>query len=154
MAYCTRSDFDIPARKLIQLCDDEALAVGETVLADAESTNPAITARIDKALDRAHSKIDTYLRARYSVPLATVPETINRIAVDLTLYYLHGRRDSEYDIPASITQRYREALAELEEINAARLDLGVEPPPGSSSKVQVVGTQAEQLFTDDTLADF
>ena len=50
---------------------------------------------LNDALLDAHNEIDSYLRARYILPLTTDSNTLQRCALDLTFYNLHENQCSE-----------------------------------------------------------
>lgn len=91
MAYCGTDDLKkiVDAVKLTRLADDSG---------SAESLeDPAVSAVIAEAAEQADSEIDTYLAARYSLPLARVPAIISSLSARMTVYYLSLRTDGEMD---------------------------------------------------------
>ena len=59
-----------------------------TVLSDREGTGEINTAVVDRAIADATNEINMHLSSRYLMPLPEVPDTIKRLAVSLTIYWL------------------------------------------------------------------
>lgn len=156
MAYCDQDDIEarISQSVLIQLTDDEKSATSSTTLDAAIVLNSAITARITAAITDADALIDSYLRKQVAVPLATTPNQINRISVDLAIWFLHKRRRSEMGMPDDVKEDYRDAVAYLLNVNKGIVDLGVEPEPAASAVVVADADGEDRLFTETTLEDF
>jgi len=72
----------------------EALAVLAMRHADGEDT-PDTDKVLDDALTDAHHEIDSYLRARYTLPIVTNGNALQRCALDLTFYNLHESQVTE-----------------------------------------------------------
>lgn len=110
MSYCSIDDVKniIPERELINLTND----------------NPTREDVIDVSRFEAVSKdtdslIDGYLRARYKLPLKTIPSFITQIAQDICAYRLYLRRPRE--IPENIVKNYEHAISNLKEIKKGNL---------------------------------
>lgn len=84
------------------------------------------TAVVDRALRAADGEIDSYIGARYSLPLATVPEVLKDKACDIAFYKLHT-----VTLPEDVAKRYDDAIAWLKSIAAGRASLGVDEAPAS-----------------------
>ena len=140
MAYCTLPDVvqRFPQQSVIELTDDDL-------------TGEVVYSVFDSAASDAAELMDSYLRGRYALPLATpFPPLIIQVAVDLTIYRLYSRRFDQA-MPEEISKRYDRALKTLREIQSgtARLfDSSEAPPP-----VLVIGNKAEgdRMFSLDTL---
>ena len=157
MAYSANADLQARTsdRVLIQLTDDEKLAVDTGTLATAIIANAAIQVRITAAIADADAMVNTYLRKQYAVPLATTPDTIKRLSVDLAMHQLHGRRGSDFgEPPEAIIENRKQAIKVLEGINKGEIDLGVDTLPGKSSSVIAVATGEDRIFTAETMDDF
>jgi len=120
MAYCTRADLE--AR------------FGGDVIADLEYGKPnAVT----EAIADADSLIDSYVGARYGLPLATVPPVLTQTARDLVRYAL----DIE---PTEVVRQRRDAAVKfLEALAQGRATLGVpqasEPASLDTAEIQSDG---------------
>lgn len=134
--YCNEAAFEarFGSKELAELLPDEG--AGE----DGRSFS-AVAADAD-------SLIDTYLAGRYAVPLSPIPSVIRGIAADITRYELYD--DSP---PTEVAERYKDAIAKLEQIRDGELSL-----PGSTPAVSTNGgvtvSARDQVFTEDLLDQF
>lgn len=96
---------------------------------------------IDEAIDDISSLIDSYLSARYSLPLATVPNVLSMFATDGVLY----RLAETTGVPTKEQrQRYEDMMTWLRAVAKGTVDLGLEDPPASTgSKVRTTGATRE-----------
>ena len=143
--YCALSDIidQVPEQKVIELTDDENL--GEVN-----------QARVDKAIATAGSIIDGYLRGRYTLPLATVPELIETISVDISVFKLYERR-REMDMPESLTNCYKNAVKLLEQIQKGLISLGIEAEAsasGAGGSYKTNKTADDREFSKEKLKTF
>lgn len=135
MSYCSTSDIQavISNDDLVQLTNDSG---GEII--DA--------AKITEAISYVDNIIDGYLRGRYDLPLASIPDELKYIAVDFVVYRLYSRRMST-EIPRSISEKHQNVVKILTQIQKGTFNIGVESSeafnnpaiktnkPGSSSSV-------------------
>jgi phage gp36-like protein len=110
MAYCTMSDVEtrIGADRL-------------AALADHDGDGSADQAVVDRAIEDAGGLIDSYLAARYEVPVSPVPERLRSCAVSLAVYFLALGRDS---VTPDVRTSYRSELRWLEDAASGRASLG------------------------------
>lgn len=144
MAYTTQAKIEdaIGAAAVLRLTDDS-------------KTGSIVTARVTTAITVAGQEIDAYVRKHYSVPIDDpIPPLVEKLATDLAVYYLFRRRLAELGIPDSVQELRDGAIKQLEAVNAARLDLGLEPPPAKSAAVVAQVAGPDPAFTSDTLKDF
>ena len=126
MAYCTLADIvnHLPQAVLIQLTDDTTVqtAVNEDVL--------------DDHITNAGDTIEAYLRGRYTLPIDPVPPMLTEIAVSLVVNDLYARRPETHDEPPKLwVQRQKEALHQLELMQAGKITLGVSGLSAEDPKV-------------------
>lgn len=88
---------------------------------------------VNRALKDAADSIDSYVSARYELPLSTVPSVLERVACDLARYYLYDDQVTEV-----IQKRYDDCIKLLGDVAAGRVSLGAE------------GTTGEQPATSDS----
>jgi len=114
MPYSTLDDLKklIPEEILVQLTDDE-------------ETGSVNQARIDEAIAQADAEINAYCSPRYEVPFSPAPELVRKLSVDIAIYNLYSRRAEE--IPATRSERYKNAIRQLEGIAKGIVSLGVDP---------------------------
>lgn len=98
----------------------------------------------------ASSLIDGYLAGRYVLPLASVPDMLRGWALDMVRYRLWSNQ-----APEEVRRRYEDALQQLRDLAAKRIDL----PPGATGTPQAAafnyaGESAERVFTMTTLQNF
>lgn len=70
-----------------------------------------------EALTRASSEADSYIAARYTLPLSSVPEALKSAVCDMARYRLTGGEASQTDV---IVERYKAAIAWLRDISTGR----------------------------------
>ncbi|HSA06151.1 MAG TPA: DUF1320 domain-containing protein [Candidatus Gastranaerophilales bacterium] len=114
MTYCSISDITaaISNSDLAQLTNDSG---GDTV----------DSSRIIDALNYVDNIIDGYLRGRYDLPLAVIPDELKYLAVDFVVYKLYSRRMFS-EIPDSVNKSYQNVIKILEQIQKGTFNLGVE----------------------------
>lgn len=99
---------------------------------------------VGTALNAAKAEIDVYLRARYALPIAAVPQIIRTAAIDIACYRLAVSASALTD---EIKDRARRAVDILKDISAGRAKLDeLESDGGTGS----TGTSAE---TSDMSSD-
>lgn len=136
VAYATKIDMtdEFGADELAQLTDRSGGgAIDDTVLG--------------QALDSATEEIDSYLAAKYSLPLDTVPAALVPKCADIARYRLY--KDAPPDV---VTERYKAAIRWLENVAKGIIALPVDPAPASHDLPQF--TDPDRIFTRDTLGDF
>jgi phage gp36-like protein len=104
----------------------------------------------DRAIADAGALIDGYLKVRYALPLATVPDAVRAIAIAIAIYLAHAEV-----APEKITADYKSALKLLEDISKglSKLDVaGAEPAGSGGSGARI--TDRERPMTEDNLKSF
>lgn len=69
------------------------------------------TSVLDRALVDADSEIDSYLARRYTLPLASTPVLLVRLAADIARYRLY-----DDGVPATVRQRYEDSVSLLKRL--------------------------------------
>jgi phage gp36-like protein len=139
MPYCTLDSIEAPEKDLIELTDDAGIGVIDQAV-------------VDKAIAHADELIDGYLRGRYPLPLNPVPGLIAALSADISLYRLYGRRP-RLSIPESLSDKYKNALKLLDNIQKGQITLGIggvpeqEIPAPAASLVKT----PTRIFNDDLL---
>lgn len=140
MAYATQAELEtrFGTEELARLTDRAAgVSIDATVVA--------------RAIDDAEAEIDSYVGARYLVPMTPVPDVINRICCDIARYYLHDDRTTE-----AVRKRYEDCVKLLRAIATgdAQLSLtngGAAPPTGAAG---VVVSAPDRIFSAELLSDY
>jgi phage gp36-like protein len=107
--YATQSD-------IVTLYGQNAL-----VVADHNRDGVADSAAVTRALTSASDEIDTYLAARYTLPLASTPEVLRYIGQDLAHFYLY-----QSEPPTWVQTRFDAARKTLRDIQTGVLPLGID----------------------------
>ncbi|OOF50272.1 hypothetical protein BKK54_06390 [Rodentibacter genomosp. 1] len=105
---------------------DFVLRVGEVQtieLTDRDLEGTVNESVLNIALSDSASQIDGYLAARYTLPLASVPQNLVRLCCDLARYRLASM--SGVAITDEIIERYKLSLKELQDISAGKVSLGL-----------------------------
>ncbi|MCQ9121260.1 hypothetical protein BKG95_10210 [Rodentibacter pneumotropicus] len=105
---------------------DFVLRVGEVQaieLTDRDLLGEVNENLLEVALADSSSQIDGYLAARYTLPLATVPQNLVRLCCDLARYRLASM--SHVTITDEIIERYKLSLKELQDISTGKVSLGL-----------------------------
>lgn len=131
MTYATQQDLvdRFGTAELAQLTDP---AAGTTINATT----------VARALADADAEIDTRLAAYYTLPLATVPAVLTRLAADLARYFLWDTRATD-----QVRNRYKDAAGLLDKIGSGAVQLpgGVLLAPGSSAVAVAASAPARQF---------
>ena len=130
MVYATETEID--TRRGTRLLD---------IIADTENTGDRDTDAIARGLSTATSKIDSYLSARYPVPLTTAPDFIVGYCCDMAIYEVASGADVLTEI---IETRNADAIAHLRLIAQGKADLGL-PETG---QVKTESPQAIQIDSE------
>lgn len=105
------------------------------------------------ALQRASDTINSYLAARFALPLQVVPTQLADACCDIARYKLVGANASETDV---VRLRYKDALKMLEQIRDGKLDVGLtaagQAPAAESAGVRVSGPV--RVFDDNSLRGY
>jgi phage gp36-like protein len=154
MSYAVVTDMQarFPNRDLVQLSNED----------------PTVTivnaAFIQTALSDSSAEIDTYLEARFALPLTDPPATLVRLCCDVAMYRMQALRPL-HDV-AEARKRYDDVIATLQRVAAGELTLGLaadglEPPDPANPAIVVVqaggdpgGTIPPRLFSRGQLKGF
>ena len=140
MTYATQSD-------LVERFGVAELAQ-RTNRVDGQSIDTVV---LNRALTDADAEIDGYLATRYSLPLASTPAVLVRIAADLARYQLCGDK-----VPDSVRQRYVDAVVVLKRLATGEVQLaGIAAIPAAGGAGNAVASRtAARVFGSDQLASY
>ena len=99
-------------------------------LTDRDGDGAADAEVLERALADAASEIDTYLAAKYQLPLSETPAVLTRLAVDIAVYRLAVRsRPADRGAPPALRRRHIPAQADRQGrgVAGARVAGGAEP---------------------------
>lgn len=131
--YCTIDDLinRITERTLINLTQDKSPAT--TINEEIANDNISI----------ADDLINSSLRNKYKLPLATVPNLVKQISADITIYRLYCRRPQ--DVPENYKKNYEIALQILKDLQSGSKKLDLPSSLGDSS----VSASSSALYVTD-----
>ncbi|MBU2527669.1 MAG: DUF1320 domain-containing protein [Bacteroidetes bacterium] len=143
MAYSTLAELKLAKWEqiLIQLTASTAAptVVDETV--------------VTAAIVDADAVIDSYLCLRYTVPLTTVPKVINRLSMDIAIYFLYMRGDGA---PEAVENKYNDAVKLLDKMASGKVGLGeatLDAEPDTPSHFGQVDLYDDNKFTKNAFGD-
>lgn len=113
MTYATQAD-------IVLLYGANAL-----VVADHDRDGLPDEDAVTRAIDAAQGEIDTYLAARYALPLHEVPSFLRQLTVDIALYRLALAADVA---TTEHRTRYEDALSHLKKIGEGKASLAFTTP--------------------------
>jgi phage gp36-like protein len=103
-----------------------------TELTDDTSTGTVDIAIVDGIITDAADEVNSYLQARYTVPLASVPRFISQLTIDIAIYRLYKRRFA-MEMPESLDRSYQSALKNLRLIQKGDVSIGAVVSEGEQS---------------------
>ena len=144
MPYATIDDIKalLPETDLVQLTDDEG----------AGTVHPG---RVDEAIAQADADIDSYLSAKYTVPLSPASAVVKKLSVDIAVYNLYSRRLEK--IPETRSERYKNAVRMLEGIAKGTIAIGAATAPtaaGDAGGPEATKPATDRIFTKTTLEGY
>ncbi|EGB7927102.1 DUF1320 domain-containing protein [Salmonella enterica] len=94
--------------------------------------------KLTQALNDAGALVDSYLSAKYTLPLAVVPQVLVQHCCTVAFYYLCDEQPSE-----QARDRYREALTWLREVKNGGIPIGVDETGSAPESDDLPQMQAE-----------
>lgn len=119
-------------------------------LSDRSNAGAIDAAVVTRALTDADAEINGYLAAKFTLPLATVPETIVRLAADMARYYLYDDRVTD-----AVKDRYSNAIKFLRGVVSGDISIGVDASSAAPTGTGGPNTSApDRIFTQSSLSDY
>lgn len=106
------------------------------------------TVVLGRALADADAEIDSYLAGRYTLPLASTPVVLVRLAADITRYRLY-----DDGVPETVRQRYEDAVSLLKRMASGDVMVGMEAVAVAGEEKAYHQFSPRQI-TDDTTRGF
>ena len=121
------------------------------LLTDRDGDGAADTGLFDRAFADADAEIDTYLAAKYQLPLSETPAVLTRLAIDIAVYRLASEADRLTD---ERRQRYDDAVKLLARIAKGEASLGLASPgaPSRAFSSASSATSRPRRFSRQTMA--
>jgi phage gp36-like protein len=113
---------------------------------DGLTIDPAVLSR---ALDDADAQIDSYMATRYTLPLATTPTVLVRLACDMARYALY-----DDGVPETVRQRYEDAVSLLKKFASGDVKIVGQDAAATAGVETVQFSFASRQVTDDTMRGF
>jgi len=121
MGYATRGDID------------NRISQSELVLLTDEGGTGAVQDdKINAALEAADVEIDSYLAARYPLPLVAPQPLLTTLAVDIAIWNLYGVVGDASGVPEVRKERYQGAVKTLVRLSSGSQTLGTSPQQAGS----------------------
>ncbi|EAN5774906.1 DUF1320 domain-containing protein [Salmonella enterica] len=109
----------------------------DTLLFQPDSDTPN-EKKLAQALSDAGALADSYLSAKYSLPLAVVPQVLVQHCCAIAFYYLCDQQATD-----QARDRYREALTWLREVKNDSIPIGVDEAGSAPESDDLPQMQAE-----------
>ena len=111
---------------------------------------------VQVALQDAEEEINGYIGSRYSLPLASVPSNLKRIACDIARYRLYTEDPLEhitklYDDAIAFLKRVQDKKADLQTIDEQSKEIIDDTPKNKPSTAPIGTTYTGGVFGDDVL---
>ncbi|EIM3531829.1 DUF1320 family protein [Salmonella enterica] len=94
--------------------------------------------KLAQALNDAGALADSYLSAKYALPLAVVPQVLVQHCCAIAFYYLCDQQATD-----QARDRYREALTWLREVKSGSISVGVDEAGSAPASDDLPQMQAE-----------
>lgn len=94
--------------------------------------------KLTQALTDAGALIDSYLSAKYTLPLAVVPQVLAQHCCAIAFYYLLDQQATD-----QARDRYRDALTWLREVKSGSIPIGVDEAGGAPESDDLPQMQSE-----------
>lgn len=102
---------------------------------------------LGRALADADAEIDSYMAARYQLPLVSAPTALVRVAADIARYRLYDDRVTD-----AVRSRYQDAVAYLKQISLGNVVIdGVTALTPAATAMAVKAKSADKVFNADLL---
>jgi phage gp36-like protein len=106
---------------------------------------------LGRALADADAEIDSYLAARYALPLSSTPTVLVRLGADMARYRLY-----DDGVPETVRQRYADSVSLLKRMATGEVKLGgaTEVPKAGGGANVVASITPKRLFGPAQLASY
>ena len=125
---------------LVQFDEEDILAVAGIGGYNSVNGREIDQPRVENVINRARSRVDGYVLARFPIlaetPPADIPEALKGAAGDIAFYWLRDREGDRGTVDDVVRKRFEDAIKYLEGIQSGKIDLGLissgsEQPDGS-----------------------
>lgn len=155
MPYCTKSDIlaSLESTFAAQLADDAhgaSINAGDYI--DEEGASQTLDV-LGQIIEDADSMCDSYLGARYIVPITTVPAALRRTSCAIAIYYLHLRRS--WTVTPEIKSAFDDAIKWLKDVRSGVGEISTAAAPIAQPAGKTSSFSGDtRIFTTSTLEGF
>lgn len=112
------------------------------VIADRDDDQVIDADVVSAALEDASAEIDSYVGAKYTLPLPTVPRVLSQLCVDIAFYKLSADVDMATE---ERRKRYDDAIDLLKRFSRGEVTLGLPQPPQTTNGVAYMQAQPRRF---------
>jgi phage gp36-like protein len=124
-----------------QLMIDAAAGASLAAYSAGEQAAAALALTVvQRAVNDAQNTIDSHIGGRYPLPIAPVPEILERLSCDLARFYLYDDQVTE-----TIQKRFDDAMKLLRDVRDGKSQLG----PNGTTGQQPVSNSGAELVTGE-----
>ncbi len=117
---------------------------------DPEPDAADASAKFEKIADEVCDEIDGFLRRRYSLPLAVVPNDLASKALRMVIYYGHLKSPAG-TVAQKLRDDYTDIKGWLSKIAEGKVDLGLTTAPAENSDRSIEISSNERVLTQSRL---
>lgn len=139
-------------QELIHLAENDGRAEADI---DFDDTADALVVRVNSFIAKADAWIDSYIAARTTVPLTTVPTIIEDLSTRRTIFLLTESRHRK-DMPESLILSNKEDTKYLEQVQKGNVNPGLTTDSATNAANIIKTNQSAKTktFSDDYMSDF
>lgn len=139
-------------QELIFLAENDKRAEADI---DFDDTADPLVVRVNSFIAKADAWIDSYIAARTTVPLTTVPTIIEDLSTRRTIFLLTESRHRK-DMPESLILSNKEDIKYLENVQKGNVNPGltIDSTTAASSIIKTNKSGVAKTFDDDYMSDF
>ena len=119
---------------------------------DFDDTADALVVRVNSFIAKADAWIDSYLAARTTVPLTTVPVIIEDLSTRRTIFLLTESRHRK-DMPESLILSNKEDIKYLTEVQKGNVNPGITETAAAADFIKTNHTGKLKTFSDEYMED-
>ena len=127
----------LPEQTIIDLSDDE-----NTGLVNEDAVN--------RSISDADTEIDSYLGTRYAVPVAPVPDLLQRLSLDLAIEILYGRKPY-IETPEAVIRAAKIARGILADIAGGKVTIPAVAEDTTTTAGNAEFSANERIFSRTTM---
>jgi len=120
---------------------------------DFDDEDDPLIIRATGKIKKGDDLIDAHLRGRFTLPLTSVPGTIENLSTDFAIYYCFEHRHRQ-SMPEDLQIKMKEDLKLLAGIQKGDVNPGIEPiDKRADTIIKAEPSTGKKVFGDDTFKD-